>query len=96
MGARGKNFYNDYAKRLGFEDAAEKIQDLYLGGKKDEAMAAVPDELIDRWHLVGPARRGSRIGCRRWIEAGKKGHVGTMLIGCRQPEALEFVAEQVL
>ena len=47
MGARDKNFYNDYAKRLGFEDAAAKIQDLFLAGKKDEAAAAVPEELHD-------------------------------------------------
>ena len=52
MGARDKNFYNDYCKALGFEDAAVKIQDLYLSGKKDEAMAAVPDELVDAC-LVG-------------------------------------------
>jgi F420-dependent oxidoreductase-like protein len=42
MGARGKNFYNDYAKRLGYEEVAVKIQDLYLAGKKAEAMALVP------------------------------------------------------
>ena len=47
MGARGKNFYNDLACRYGFEAAAKKIQDLYLDGKKDEATAAVPDELAD-------------------------------------------------
>jgi len=57
MGARNKNFYNDHAKRLGFEEAAVKIQDLYLSGKRDEAMAAVPAELIDACHLVGPADR---------------------------------------
>ena len=57
MGARDKNFYNDYCKRLGFPDEAVKIQDLYLAGKKDEAMAAVPEELIDACALVGPAER---------------------------------------
>ena len=57
MGARGKNFYNDYAKRLGYEAAAVKIQDLYLDGKKAEAMAAVPDELVDEIALVGPKER---------------------------------------
>jgi hypothetical protein len=44
---------------------------------------------------VGPkARIKDRLAA--WIDAGKKGHVGTMVLGCRQPEALEFVAEQVL
>ena len=95
MGARGKNFYNDYAKRLGYGGAAEKIQDLFLAGKKDEAMAAVPDELIDACHLVGPAAR-IRDRAQRWTAAGKKGHVGSMLIGSSQPKALEMMAELVL
>ena len=46
MGARGKNFYNDLAVRYGYEAEAKTIQDLYLDGKKDEAAAAVPDELV--------------------------------------------------
>jgi hypothetical protein len=54
MGAKGKNFYNDLAKRYGFEEEAERIQDLYLDGKKDEAAAAVPDELLEAMTLVGP------------------------------------------
>jgi len=53
MGARGKNFYNDLAVRYGFPEAAEKIQDLYLEGKKDEAAAAVPDELVHGIALLG-------------------------------------------
>lgn len=54
MGARGKNFYNDLARRYGFEKEAELIQDLYLDGKKDEAAAAVPAELLESMTLVGP------------------------------------------
>jgi hypothetical protein len=54
MGARGKNFYNDLARRYGFEDAAKTVQDLYLDGKKDEAAAALPDALIDGVGLLGP------------------------------------------
>jgi F420-dependent oxidoreductase-like protein len=95
MGARDKNFYNDYAKRLGFEEAALKIQDLYLAGRKDEAMAAVPAELIDACHLVGPADR-IRDRLQRWQAAGKQGHVSSMLLGCQQPEALALVAETIL
>ncbi len=95
MGARDKNFYNDYAKRLGFEEAAAKIQDLYLAGKKDEAMAAVPAELIDACHLVGPADR-IRDRAQRWREAGKRGEVGSMLIGSAQKEAIELMAEIML
>lgn len=95
MGARDKNFYNDYAKRLGFEEAAVKIQDLYLAGRKDEAMAAVPAELIDACHLVGPADR-IKERLQRWREAGNQGHVASMLLGCQQPEALELVASEML
>ncbi len=95
MGARDKNFYNNYCKRLGFEDAAVKIQDLFLAGKKDEAMAAVPSELIDACHLVGPAER-VRERLQRWKVAAGKGHVASMLIGAQQPEALELIAEEML
>ena len=95
MGARNKNFYNDYAKRLGFEEAAVKIQDLYLAGKRDEAMAAVPAELIDACHLVGPKER-IRDRLQRWREAEGKGHVSSMLLGSQQPEALALVAEEML
>ena len=95
MGAKGKNFYNDYATRLGFGAAAEKIQDLFLAGKRDEAMAAVPEELIDACHLVGPAAR-IRDRAQRWSAAAKKGHVGSMLIGSGQPKVLELMAEIML
>lgn len=54
MGAKGKNFYNTVAQRYGYEEAAEKIQDLYLAGKKEEAAAAVPDEFVELTNLVGP------------------------------------------
>lgn len=54
MGAKGKNFYNNLAHRYGYEEAAEKIQDLYLDGKKEEAAAAVPEELLVKTSLIGP------------------------------------------
>jgi F420-dependent oxidoreductase-like protein len=88
MGARGKNFYNELACRYGFEDAARKIQDLYLGGKKDEAVAAVPNELADEVALVGPpARIRDRLAA--WRESG----VTTLVCGARQVEALRTLAE---
>jgi F420-dependent oxidoreductase-like protein len=55
MGARGKNFYNDLIASYGFEAEAALIQDLYLEGRKDEAIAAVPDELVRALSLIGPA-----------------------------------------
>ena len=54
MGAKGKNFYNDVVKRYGFEEEAEAIQDLYLSGKKAEAEALVPSELLEATSLCGP------------------------------------------
>jgi F420-dependent oxidoreductase-like protein len=55
MGARGKNFYNDLACRYGYEKEAAAIQDLYLSGKKEEAAAAVPEEILRLTSLCGPA-----------------------------------------
>ena len=95
MGARDKNFYNNYTQKLGFEDEALKIQDLFLSGRKDEAMAAVPSELIDACHLIGPPDR-IRERLQRWKEAGARGEVGTMLIGGAPAEALELIAEELL
>jgi F420-dependent oxidoreductase-like protein len=54
MGAKGRNFYNDVVRRYGYEEEAEKIQDLYLDGKKSEAEALVPDELLESMSLCGP------------------------------------------
>jgi F420-dependent oxidoreductase-like protein len=54
MGAKGKNFYNDLVREYGYEAEAEKIQDLYLDGRKDEAAAAVPQDLLEMCNLVGP------------------------------------------
>ena len=63
MGAKGRNFYNALTRRYGFEAEAELIQDLYLSGKKEEAAAAVPAELLELTSLVGPA--GLRAGAHR-------------------------------
>ncbi|MBW2234242.1 MAG: LLM class F420-dependent oxidoreductase [Deltaproteobacteria bacterium] len=95
MGARGKNFYNDYARRLGYEEAAATIQDLYLDGKKGEALAAVPDSLVDDVALIGPAERILE-RLEAWKEAGRNRYVGSMLIGGGQPELLRLLAENVL
>ena len=91
MGARDKNFYNDYAKRLGYEGAAQVIQERYLSGDKAGAMAAVPDSLVDEIALVGPADR-----IRDRLEAWKASPVRTMLIGTSSPDALRVLAEGAL
>ncbi len=95
MGAKSKNFYNDYACKLGYEEDAAKIQDLFLSGRQGEATMAVPDALVDDVHLVGPKERiVERLAA--WKDAGTKNHVGAMLIGSAQVEALEVVAESML
>ncbi len=88
MGAKSKNFYKEYIDRIGFEADAAKIQDLYLAGKKQEAMAAVPDALVDALHIVGPKER-----IKERLEAWKASKVGTLVIGAVQPEAVRWVAE---
>jgi F420-dependent oxidoreductase-like protein len=88
MGARSQNFYNDYAKRLGYEAEAVKIQDLFLAGKKAEAMALVPDKLVDEVALVG---NRERIGDR--LKAWKASPVKTMLIGTGDINAVRALAE---
>ena len=95
MGARGKNFYNDCAKLLGYEDAAVKIQDLFLDGKRGEAMAAVPDKLVDEISLVGSRERiADRLGA--WKDAGKRGQIGAILMRGASMDAVRALAEEVL
>lgn len=88
MGAKDKNFYNDLMHQYGYGDAATRIQELYLSGRKAEAEAAVPDELADEMALVGPVAR-IRERYRAWEDAG----VGTLLIGPSQPQVLDLMAE---
>ena len=88
MGAKDKNFYNEYIRRVGFEAQAIQIQELYLAGKRKEAVAAVPDELVDLLHLVGPKER-----IKERMEVWKASKVGTLIVGVQQPEAMRLVAE---
>ena len=95
MGAKGKNFYTDYTTRLGYGDVALRIQDLYLSGKKAEAEALVPNELLDDVSLIGPAARiVERLA--PWKEAGKRGEVGTMMLSVQDPVVLELFAKELL
>jgi hypothetical protein len=75
MGSRKQNFYNNLVQRYGFEAAAAEIQDLYLSGKKEEAGAALPDELIDMVSLCGP-----KDVVRDRLAAFRDAGVGTLMI----------------
>ena len=91
MGAKGRNFYNSLVRRYGWEEDAERIQELYLAGKQREAIAAVPDELVDAVSLVGPKER-----IAERLEAWRETPVTTLVLGTTQPEALQTLAELVL
>jgi len=90
MGARGRNFYNDIARRYGYEDAAKRIQDLFLSGKKEEAAAAVPDALVDEVALCGPPAR-----IREQLAEWKSSGVTTIMVS-GDATAVRTMAEVVL
>jgi len=91
MGAREANFYNRLACRYGYEDEAATIQELYLGGRKNDAAAAVPDRLVDEVALVGGR---DHIAAR--LEAWRESGATSLNLQARQPEALEVLAELLL
>jgi len=88
MGHRSKNFHKQMMIERGFGDAAERIQELYLAGRKEEAVAAVPDEFVDESALVGPPAR-VRERFRPWADCGITG----LTIATQQTEAMELMAE---
>ena len=86
MGHRDRNFHKDMMIRRGFGDAAQRIQELFLARRKDEAIAAVPDEFCDEMALVGPVAR-IRERYRPWADSGITG----LTIVTDQPEAMELM-----
>jgi F420-dependent oxidoreductase-like protein len=91
MGARNRNFYNDLACRYGYEADARRIQELYLGGKREEAIAAVPDALVDEVALCGPPER-----IRERLAAWKAAGVTTLICATERPDVVRMMAELVL
>jgi F420-dependent oxidoreductase-like protein len=90
MGAKKRNFHMELMGRMGFEAEAEKIQDLFLQGKRAEAVQAVPDEFADEISLVGPVER-----IRERIEAWRETPVSTLLFMNHDPDVLRQMAEIV-
>jgi F420-dependent oxidoreductase-like protein len=88
MGARQRNFHAELLSRMGFEEAVQKVQDLFFAGKRDEAAAAVPDQLADELSLVGPPER-----IRDRLQAWKESPVTTILAGTREANAVRALAE---
>jgi F420-dependent oxidoreductase-like protein len=95
MGARTKNFYNDSMKRMGYEAEAVKIQDAFLDGRRNEAMAAIPDKFIDETALVGPPER-IKDRLQAWKAGARDNKIGTMLFGTGDVATLRVIAEAVL
>ena len=90
MGSRRKNFYKDIATELGFEVESEKIQELYLSGHKREAIATVPNALVDAVTLAGPKERISE-RLERWKSSG----ASTLIVVTRDMRTLQLMAELV-
>lgn len=95
MGAKSKNFYAEFASRMGYADAVEKIQTLFLAGKRKQAIAAVPTALIDDLHLIGPAEKISE-RLQSWKAAEQRGELDMMLVMAKQSEALQLLAREFL
>jgi F420-dependent oxidoreductase-like protein len=91
MGAASKNFHLNLIGRLGFEEAAQKVQRLFLDGKRAEAAAAVPDALADEISLAGPPAR-----IRDRLQAWRDSPVTTILAGTRDATTLRLLAEAAL
>lgn len=88
MGHKDKNFHNDMMVRRGYPEAAAKIQELFLAGRKEEAIAAVPDEYCDESALIGPPERIREL-YKNWENCGATG----LTLSCKQREGLELMAE---
>ena len=91
MGAKSFNVHKDHVSRMGFGAEADRVQELFFAGRRDEAIAAVPDELCDEISLVGPKER-----IRERLAAWKDSPVTMLNIGSANPDTLRFMAEELL
>lgn len=91
MGSKDDNFHKNLLGRLGFADAAEEIQTLFMADKRFEAMAAVPDELADEIALVGPHEH-----MKERLAQWKQSPCTTLNVTTRELDTLRFLAEEVL
>ncbi|MEX2555863.1 MAG: LLM class F420-dependent oxidoreductase [Actinomycetota bacterium] len=88
MGAKDENFHLNIVKRMGFEDEALKVQELFMSGRREEAVKAVPDELADEISLCGPPDR-----IKERLEAWVKSPVTQLIVGSRDPKAMKLLAD---
>lgn len=95
MGAKKKNYYAEYATRLGYGEQASAIQDAFLSGRRAEAFSMVPDALVDKVALVGPAGH-IREQLSAWKAAGTERKVAAMLCRATTVETMEVLAKELL
>ena len=88
MGAKSTNFHKELFIRMGYEAEAEKIQQLFMEGKRDEAARVLPDEVADNMALVGPKDR-----IRDRLQAWRDSRVTTMLVATTDKETLRDITE---
>ncbi|MCY4095317.1 MAG: LLM class flavin-dependent oxidoreductase [Gammaproteobacteria bacterium] len=91
MGAKSFNVHKDHISRMGFEDEANHVQELFMSGRRDEAMAAVPNELCDEISLIGPKER-----IRERLGAWRESPVTTINVSTGNRDTLAFMAEELL
>ncbi len=91
MGAKGQNYHTKLMARMGYEEEAYKIQDLFFAGKREEAIAAVPDDFCDEISLVGPPSR-----IKERLAAWEKSPVTKLMVSARDEEKLRQLADIVL
>lgn len=88
MGAKEQNFHKQVFERMGYAELSDRVQELYLDGRKDEAIALIPDDLVDDMHIVGtPGEVRERAA--QWEETG----VTTLLLSCRSAGEVDAIAE---
>jgi alkanesulfonate monooxygenase SsuD/methylene tetrahydromethanopterin reductase-like flavin-dependent oxidoreductase (luciferase family) len=90
MGAKGQNYHTKLMARMGYEEEAYRVQDLFFAGKRDEAIAAVPEEFADEISLVGPPSR-----IRERLDAWHASPVTTLLVSGRDAEQLAVIRDLV-
>jgi hypothetical protein len=88
MGAKAMNFHKEAMVKRGYGEAADRIQELFLAGRRAEAAAAVPDEYVDEEWLIGPPER-IRARFKPWRDSG----VTTVTLRMNTPEILKMMAD---
>jgi F420-dependent oxidoreductase-like protein len=91
MGAKDQNFHKNVFERMGYAAITDQVQELFLAGKRDEATALIPDELVEDLHIVGDAAK-VRDKIQEWESTG----VSTLLLSCRSADEVRQIAEVVL